>query len=882
MSVVDMLYTILIGPLQLVFEIIYSLANRLIDHPGLSIVVLSLLMNLLVLPLYKRADAMQEATRDIDQKLKNGVEHIKKTFSGDERMMILQTYYRQNNYKPTDALNGSVSLLLEIPFFMAAYNFLSHLEILHGASLGPIADLGAPDGLVQIGGFSINLLPILMTAINVISSSIYLKGFPAKMKVQLYAMAAFFLVFLYTSPSGLVFYWTLNNVFSLGKNLVYKLIASKKAYKVFDLKANGIFNTSKNDKMIILLGTIILTILLGVLIPSVLIASSPQEFIDVSYFYNPIYYVVNSLCLAVGTFFVWFRIFYWIANPFGKRVLEIVVWLLCVIALVNYFFFGTNLGIISSNLLYENGLVFAQKEVVSNYLILVIASIFAYLLIQKWSGFAKGGMITMIVALAWMSVLNFTNILPAVEEAEVMASNLSEEKPHFTLSEDGQNVVVIMLDRALGAYVPYLFNEKPELKKQYDGFTYYTNVLSYGIATNFGTPGLYGGYEYTPIEMNKRSDELLVTKHNESLKVMPVLFSENGYDVTVCDPSYANYQWIPDLSIYSEYPEIQTYIADGQFGDVSSKEQQIESRLRNFFCYSMMKVMPVSVQDIFYNNGNYNQIIQQDMMNYSGQIVQGTAVAESVSTSFMNAYNVLANLDYMTNVEDTSRNTFLMLTNNMTHEPMLLQEPEYKPSQYVDNTVFDAENMDRFMLDGVTLKMENPMQFSHYQTNMAALMLLGEWFDYLRENDVYDNTKIILVSDHGNYLEQCEKLKVMEGAPDVGVLSYYPLLMVKDFNSNEFTVSDEFMTNADVPTIATEKLIDNPINPFTKKQINNKEKNTHEQYVLVSSEVSINKNKGCTFLPGCWYAVKDDIWNDNNWRFIEEWTTMPSELQGQE
>jgi membrane protein insertase Oxa1/YidC/SpoIIIJ len=122
MSIIEMLETILIGPLKLVFEIIYVLANRIIGHPGLSIIVLSLIMNILVLPLYRRADDMQEKAKDIEAKLHDGVAHIKKTFSGDERMMILQTYYRQNNYKPTDALNGSVSLLLEVPFFMAAYH----------------------------------------------------------------------------------------------------------------------------------------------------------------------------------------------------------------------------------------------------------------------------------------------------------------------------------------------------------------------------------------------------------------------------------------------------------------------------------------------------------------------------------------------------------------------------------------------------------------------------------------------------------------------------------------------------------------------------------------------------------------------------------------
>jgi len=196
MSIIDILYTILIGPLQLVFEIIYTIANRFIGHPGLAIIVLSLIMNFLVLPLYKRADAMQEAARDVENKLHDGVAHIKKAFSGDERMMILQTYYRQNNYKPTNALKGSISLLLEIPFFMAAYQFLSHLDILNGVSLGPIQDLSTPDGLIAIGPLTINLLPVLMTVINIVSSAIYLKGFPLKTKVQLYAMALFFLVFL--------------------------------------------------------------------------------------------------------------------------------------------------------------------------------------------------------------------------------------------------------------------------------------------------------------------------------------------------------------------------------------------------------------------------------------------------------------------------------------------------------------------------------------------------------------------------------------------------------------------------------------------------------------------------------------------------------------
>ena len=137
MSFVEILDTILLGPLKLVFEVIFSIVYQLVDNVGLTIFILSIVINVLVLPLYMCADKMQEKARLKEEQLKDGVTHIKKTFSGDEKMMMLQTYYKQNNYSPLSALSGATSLLLEIPFFMAAYQFLSNLFILDGASLGP-------------------------------------------------------------------------------------------------------------------------------------------------------------------------------------------------------------------------------------------------------------------------------------------------------------------------------------------------------------------------------------------------------------------------------------------------------------------------------------------------------------------------------------------------------------------------------------------------------------------------------------------------------------------------------------------------------------------------------------------------------------------------
>ena len=909
MSLFQIIETLFIGPLKLLFEFIFEISGRFVSHPGLMIVFLSLTMNILVLPLYRRADAMQEAARDTEAKLHDGVAHIKKVFSGDEKMMMLQTYYRQNNYKPTDALHGSVSLLLEIPFFMAAYQFLSHLKTLEGVSLGPIADLSRPDGLLVIGGIAINILPFIMTLVNLISSSLYLKGFPLKTKIQLYGMAAFFLIFLYASPSGLVFYWTLNNLFSLVKTIFYKLKNPGKVIRyltaivgatvaafgaffynsptlkqraflvgiglalllpiVLHIAKSKIHIKRKNaevvpKKSVFVCGCVFLTVIIGILIPSALIASSPQEFVDILYFNNPLWYIAASALTAAGTFLIWLRVFYWLASPSYKVIFERFVWILCGVTLVNYMFFGTNLGVLSSSLKYENGLYFSLKQQLFNILVLCAVAAVMFFIIKKWRNAVVPIILTAVIAFGAMSTVSIISINSSLDK---IVSEGSDETPEFRLSTSGKNVVVLMLDRALAEVVPYVFNEKPELKDKYAGFTFYNNVISYGGSTNFGTPPMFGGYEYTPVEMNKRDTEKLVSKHNESLKVLPVLFLNNGFEVTLCDPVYANYQWTPDLSIFDDYPEIKTYITKGKYSSPEMYEQSVSNNMRNFFCYSLMKTMPLSLQTTIYAKGTYNQTQAPEGNAYTEQTTDGLSKAVGTSKAFMDSYNVLANFSKITKITDDETNTYAFISNDMTHEPILLQTPDYVPSNSVDNTEYDQKHADRFTVDGKTLNITTENQIKHYHANMAALSLVGDWLDYLRKNNVYDNTKIIIVSDHGTSLASSDELTINNAGVDFYAERYYPLMLVKDFNSKEFTVSDEFMTNADVPVLATDGVIENPVNPFTEKELNSDEKTAHEQYITLSYSWSTAENNGNTFVASNWVSVKDNIWDKNNWKF---------------
>lgn len=918
MTVSHFFYQLLIQPLELLLETIYGSAMLFFQKPGLAIFLMSMVMNILLLPLYKQADAIQAAERNMEKELEPVVSHIKKTFKGDERFMMLQTYYRQNNYKPYYTLKGSLPLALEVPFFIAAYHFLSNLSELNGGVLGPIHNLGIPDGLLAIGSVTVNVLPVLMTLINVISSTIYTKGFAFKDKITLYGMALIFLVLLYNSPSGLVFYWTLNNLFSLIKNIFYKIKNPKKVlfsiilaigavlllYSVFLYHPENLRHRTRllvislfmfipfftlffrpqrtfikikenSDYSRFLYGGIFLSVLTGLVIPSAVVSSSPAEFVQIADYHAPTIHLINSALCATGAFIIWFGIFYYLAGKKTKYIAEIAIWVLSGIAIVDYMFFGTGLGKLTPSLTFENdasvvfgnalSLITSSEKLINLSVILILVLLFGVIFLKR-NQVVKIVYCAMISAAVFLTVFNTVKIQKEIPTLKSAAINYHESKtPHFSLSRNGKNVVVIMLDRAISGYIPYIFQEKPELEKQFEGFTYYPNAISFGTSTNIGTPALFGGYEYTPEEINKRSDESMVSKQNEALKVMPVLFEKEDFEVTVCDPVYANYRIIPDLSIFDDHPEINVFNTEqGQFS-ILPIEQTVKKQSdlwnRNFFCYSLMKISPLAIQFNLYQWGSYFH--RENTTNTITDMSHSTGL----KMPFVNSFSVLYSLPGMTRIKEDG-NTFLTLTNQTPHEPCLLNEPDYFPAEIIDNTEYDASHQSRFVVDGKEMKVTTKEQMAHYHVNMAAMIQIGNWLDYLREQGVYDSTRIIIVADHGNASYQFEDIIF---SPDFdAVMAFNPLMMVKDFNCNEFSTDHALMTNADVPTIATSDLITNPINPFTGNMINSEAKNSKELH-LFRGNWDTKKNNANSFAPGFWYSVHDNIFDLSNWKELGVW-----------
>jgi YidC/Oxa1 family membrane protein insertase len=885
-------------------EILFVFSYKAFDNIGLAIAAISLLISFFTLPLYYIADKIQKKERDQRKALEPGIKRIKKAFKGDEQHLILSTFYRQNHYHPAYALRSSLGLLIQIPFFIAAYHFLSHLPQLQGESFLFIKDLGQSDELLRIGSLKIHLLPIVMTIINIGSGIIYTKGFPLRDKLQLYGMAGIFLILLYNSPAGLVYYWILNNIFSLVKNLFYKLkkplkllyllVASGTVLllilllvikpemplikqlilvsgallivlippitKVFNWLASTFLSSFTNDKrnkfLLYVWSLLLLWLLLGIVVPSHLIGASPIEFSYLGNVENPLSYIYYTATLLFGLFVVWPIFIYGFSNNTIKSLLTVCMLVFALGVLGNLYLFDSEYGTISNQLVFDNASLLNPDMFLSFVPLLFICVVAGAVLLVLRLGFSKfltSLLGILVIASAVNGVYGMAQISKAYNaHSENLSKNVQIQTdqvivPIITLSKHEPNVVVLFLDRAISSYFPLILEQFPELKNSYSGFVFYPNTVSFGAHTITGAPPILGGYEYTPDAMNARSDEKLVDKHNEASLVLPTIFTEAGYSATVLDPPIPNYKWSDDFSAFEKVPEVKVMTTAGRYSEEYKAEFQeqlradapeiSESIQKRLPMYSFLKAMIPVGRSILYDEGRYFRMMEKPRQN----------------DAFIDYYAVLHYLPKLTTGMDT-KGAYVFLANDTTHTPIYLESPVYEPRGYVTDNSTPLERGDGY----------HEMEQMHYHINAAAILKIADWLDYLKDEELYNNTKIIIVSDHGYELHTplIENFKNSSA-----VLGFYnPLLIMKDFEAEgQISTSNEFMTTADVPLFAVKDIIENPVNPFSNE---NMTKHIQKDIVHVyETPYDPEKTIGTQFSfdPTKSFSIHDSIFEESNW-----------------
>ena len=79
MLLFDYLFYLFIEPLKLIFEAVFFCAYYFSHNIALSIVAISIVINLLVLPLYKHADELEDQQREKKRKMKLQLQRTLKT-----------------------------------------------------------------------------------------------------------------------------------------------------------------------------------------------------------------------------------------------------------------------------------------------------------------------------------------------------------------------------------------------------------------------------------------------------------------------------------------------------------------------------------------------------------------------------------------------------------------------------------------------------------------------------------------------------------------------------------------------------------------------------------------------------------------------------------
>lgn len=213
------MFDLLAKPCLWLLNYLYSV----IPNYGVAIIILTILTKVLLWPLgtksYKSMSQMK--------KMQPLIQEMREKYKDDKKKMneAIMGLHRTYGINP---LGGCLPMIVQIPFFFALYRMLDQaIELRHAPFFGWIKDLSAPDRLFDFGfaipfmdpPYGIPVLTIIMGATMIWQQKMTpATGDPTQAKMMMMMPVVFTFIFINFS-SGLVLYWLINNVLSIGQQI---------------------------------------------------------------------------------------------------------------------------------------------------------------------------------------------------------------------------------------------------------------------------------------------------------------------------------------------------------------------------------------------------------------------------------------------------------------------------------------------------------------------------------------------------------------------------------------------------------------------------------------------------------------------------------------
>lgn len=426
---------------------------------------------------------------------------------------------------------------------------------------------------------------------------------------------------------------------------------------------------------------------------------------------------------------------------------------------------------------------------------------------------ARPGRIGAILALANLSLLGASMASIGFQGGPKAA--LADDAPAaaetpLVFSRTGPNVLIIFLDRFMGGYVESLLEHDATLKTRLAGFTWYPKTVAAGENSIAGVHPVFGGYDYLPRAMNARGKPLKDVSA-EAYNILPGNFGRAGYDVHFVNPRGLGFTMDGDCS-YMEGPNIHCTHVSASIARDRAVELGMPMSVLSKSNYGdllvllgSMRAAPYSLKAVLNQRGPWRPFMDH-----------------SAGTTFRQ-WAELEALPRLTRVTDSGKH-FNVFWSILPHEPYFLGEDcQPRPTQL---KLTQAEVTRRGHASLFALQ--------HAIAARCSLQLVAAYFDWMKQVGVYDQTRIIVVSDHGivGPVEDRSSRAVAGGTTNNLFVRTRSLLLVKPRGSSgALQVSEEFLPNAEVPRIACEE-IGGCINPYLNDRPIRSE--AHEKPFVVS------------------------------------------------
>jgi hypothetical protein len=527
-----------------------------------------------------------------------------------------------------------------------------------------------------------------------------------------------------------------------------------------------------------------------------------------------------------------------------KNYLTLLLIFVASFVLINTFIMKGNYININADFVFDNTdlLKASLKEILLTIILTVILiSIIILILKNNKAIFLINIYSIVLLVLISISIFDISKIIKEHNKLKnIQVDNKSSDIKIFNMSKTGENVFVFVLDRAINSYWLDAFERFPNYKKDFDGFVFYPNNVSFSTST-ITIASLYGGYDYLPYEISANGCYNLEEKHNQALLTISLALEKYNYKSTMLNIPYANFQLYNYLNIHTNIKAydnntIYEYSINKYLNIQTNDYANNNSFNKKIMRFSIFRMLPINLRYDFYDD--------------KGWFLNSLNINSSIFT-----YAMLNYTKYFININENG-NYYNVIHNDITHEPFYFTS-DFLPHLKL-NKVNDA--------DIIVYKDDNSVR--HFYANIASINCITNFITYLKKNNIYDNTKIIIVSDHGRNVNTKAFDKNIEFAN-----WYNALLMYKDFNSKcEIKIDTNFMTIADTPYLAT-KHLDKAKNPFTGNIITNDYK-TNGANIIYLNSWKIDEQFSNRYNFNQYYYVKDNIFDINNWKkFQINWKT---------